>query len=57
MVKGTNGVWEITTDSLSEGFHYYTIDVDGVEVCDPSSETFYGMHYPFELFVQKIRQR
>ncbi|GAT63451.1 alpha/beta hydrolase-fold protein [Paludibacter jiangxiensis] len=43
MVKGAGGVWEATTDSLSEGFHYYTINVDGVGVCDPSSETFYGM--------------
>jgi enterochelin esterase-like enzyme len=43
MVKGTDGVWKATTDSLNEGFHYYTIIVDGVSVCDPSSETFYGM--------------
>ncbi|MBP1639551.1 MAG: esterase [Bacteroidetes bacterium] len=43
MVKGNDGNWEVTTDSLSEGFHYYTIVVDGVGICDPSSETFYGM--------------
>ncbi len=43
MVKGSDDVWEITTDSLSEGIHYYTLVVDGVSVCDPASETFYGM--------------
>jgi enterochelin esterase-like enzyme len=43
MVKGEEGVWEVTTDSLSEGFHYYSIIIDGVAVCDPASETYYGM--------------
>jgi enterochelin esterase-like enzyme len=43
MVKNAEGIWEITTDSLSEGFHYYSIIIDGVAVADPASETFYGM--------------
>lgn len=43
MVKNEEGVWEIITDSLTEGFHYYSIIIDGVAVCDPSSEAFYGM--------------
>jgi enterochelin esterase-like enzyme len=43
MVKDNGGVWEVTTDSLSEGFHYYSLLLDGVAVADPSSETFYGM--------------
>ncbi|HLO59155.1 MAG TPA: alpha/beta hydrolase-fold protein [Bacteroidales bacterium] len=43
MVKNSEGVWEATTDSLSEGFHYYSLIIDGVAVCDPSSEAFYGM--------------
>ena len=43
MVKNSEGVWEITTDSLSEGIHYYSIIIDGVAVADPSSESFYGM--------------
>lgn len=43
MVKDSEGVWETTTDSLSEGFHYYSVIIDGVAVCDPASETFYGM--------------
>jgi len=43
MVKTGDGVWEVTTDSLSEGFHYYSLIVDGVSVADPASESFYGM--------------
>jgi enterochelin esterase-like enzyme len=43
MTKNSAGVWEVTTDSLSEGFHYYSLTIDGVAVADPSSETFYGM--------------
>jgi enterochelin esterase-like enzyme len=43
MVKNSEGIWEVTTDSLSEGFHYYSILIDGVAVADPASETFYGM--------------
>jgi enterochelin esterase-like enzyme len=33
----------VTTDSISEGFHYYSLIIDGVAVADPASETFYGM--------------
>jgi len=43
MVKNKEGVWEVTTDSLSEGIHYYSLLVDGLAVADPSGETFYGM--------------
>lgn len=43
MVKDTSGVWEVSTDSLTEGFHYYSLLIDGVPVADPASETFYGM--------------
>ena len=43
MVKDTGGYWLVTTDSISEGFHYYSLLIDGVAVVDPSSETFYGM--------------
>lgn len=43
MVKDNDGVWTITTDSISEGFHYYSLIVDGVAVADPASEAFYGM--------------
>lgn len=43
LVKGNAGVWEATTDSIGEGFHYYSLLIDGVAVADPASETFYGM--------------
>jgi hypothetical protein len=43
MVKNSEGVWEVITDSLTEGFHYYSLIVDGLAMADPSSETFYGM--------------
>jgi len=43
MVKNGDGLWEVTTDSLSEGIHYYSLIIDGVTVADPASESFYGM--------------
>ena len=43
MVKDTSGIWTVTTDSVSEGFHYYSLLIDGVAVADPASQTFYGM--------------
>lgn len=43
MAKDTGGYWTVTTDSISEGFHYYSLLIDGVPVADPASEAFYGM--------------
>jgi enterochelin esterase-like enzyme len=43
MVKDKDGFWSATTDSIGEGFHYYSLLIDGVALADPSSETFYGM--------------
>ncbi|MEQ8552561.1 MAG: alpha/beta hydrolase-fold protein [Cyclobacteriaceae bacterium] len=43
MIKDDGGVWTVTTDSLSEGFHYYSLLIDGMAVADPASETFFGM--------------
>lgn len=43
MVKNSDGLWKITTDSLSEGIHYYSLIIDGVAVADPASESYYGM--------------
>jgi enterochelin esterase-like enzyme len=43
MAKDTGGFWQVTTDSIGEGFHYYSLLIDGVAVADPASETFYGM--------------
>lgn len=43
LVKDEEGFWTVTTDSISEGFHYYSLLIDGVALADPASETFYGM--------------
>lgn len=43
MTKNETGTWTVTTDSIGEGFHYYSLLIDGVAVADPGSETFYGM--------------
>ena len=43
MAKDTAGFWTATTDSVSRGFHYYSLLIDGLPVADPASETFYGM--------------
>ncbi|MES2893910.1 MAG: alpha/beta hydrolase-fold protein [Bacteroidota bacterium] len=43
LAKDTAGTWTGITDSVSEGFHYYSLLIDGVAVADPASQTFYGM--------------
>lgn len=43
MARDTGGYWKVTTDSIGEGFHYYSLLIDGVALADPASETFYGM--------------
>src|ERR1043166_6592717 len=40
--KGEDGAWIGYTRPLDEGFHYYTINIDGGEVPDPNSHYFYG---------------
>ena len=40
--KGEDGFWTATTDPQVPGFHYYWLVIDGVQVNDPCSETFYG---------------
>jgi enterochelin esterase-like enzyme len=43
LTKDESGMWVGTTARpLDEGFHYYTINVDGAEVPDPNSTYFYG---------------
>jgi len=42
IVKGDDGAWLITTRPLDEGFHYYTLNIDGAEVPDPGTRFFYG---------------
>jgi enterochelin esterase-like enzyme len=40
--KDEKGFWTATTDPQVAGFHYYRVFIDGAEVSDPSSQTFYG---------------
>jgi len=40
--KGKDGAWYGTTRPLDEGFHYYTIKIDGAEVPDPDSLMYFG---------------
>ena len=42
LVRNTNGEWSCITDSLTQGFHYYFLIINGVSVADPASESFYG---------------
>src|SRR4051812_1512579 len=39
--KGDDGSWTATTEPQVPGFHYYWRVIDGVQVNDPASETFY----------------
>jgi enterochelin esterase-like enzyme len=43
MIRDTGGYWVLTTDPVVEGFHYYSLLIDGVALVDPASQTFYGM--------------
>ena len=42
LTKGEDGAWVGTTPPLDEGFHYYTMNIDGASVPDPGSLFFYG---------------
>jgi enterochelin esterase family protein len=42
MEKQADGYWTVTTPPLPPGLHYYTLNIDGVEVSDPGSHSFYG---------------
>lgn len=42
LTKGDDGFWTGTTAPLDPGFHYYTLRINGVNVNDPASETFFG---------------
>jgi enterochelin esterase family protein len=43
LLKDTGGIWIVTTEPVAEGFHYYSLLIDGVPVVDPSGKTYYGM--------------
>ena len=42
MQKDEKGVCSVTTTPIIPGFHYYFFLIDGVNVTDPASESFYG---------------
>jgi len=41
-VKDDKGIWSFTTEPLVPGFHYYFLIIDGVQVSDPASESYFG---------------
>jgi enterochelin esterase family protein len=42
MKKDAGDVWTVTTPPAVPGFHYYWFVLDGVQVNDPASETYFG---------------
>src|ERR1051326_3985178 len=42
MEKQPDGYWTFTTPPLAPGLHYYTLTIDGAEVSDTGSESFFG---------------
>lgn len=45
MTKAADGLWYVTTTPLVEGFHYYTLAIDGATVADPATRSFFGSGY------------
>lgn len=41
-VKQDDGSWIARTKPLVEGFHYYWFNIDGLDVADPASPSYYG---------------
>jgi enterochelin esterase-like enzyme len=46
LAKGPDGIWSVTTSPLVEGFHYYSLQIDGAVVADPQTMTFFGSGWP-----------
>jgi enterochelin esterase family protein len=42
MKKGADGSWNVTIPAPVPGFHYYWFMLDGVQVNDPGSHTYFG---------------
>lgn len=42
MVKGSDGVWEYTSEPQDKGYHNYWMIVDGAIVVDPATNAFIG---------------
>jgi enterochelin esterase family protein len=50
MTKGPDGVWSVTTPPQVVGFHYYSLQIDGAVVADPSTMTFFGSGWQNSAF-------
>jgi enterochelin esterase-like enzyme len=47
MQRGDDGAWTLTSPTpIAPGFHYYALVVDGVQMNDPGSDTFFGTGKP-----------
>lgn len=42
MARDASGAWTVTTPPAAPGFHYYFLLIDGFQVSDPSTQSFYG---------------
>ncbi len=43
LTKGPDNIWSGTTPQPAvEGFHYYSLNIDGATVADPSTRTYFG---------------
>lgn len=42
MTRGADGIWSVTVPHPVTGFHYYWFVLDGVQVNDPGSDTYFG---------------
>jgi para-nitrobenzyl esterase len=42
MSRGDDGIWRGVSSPLVEGFHYYSLEIDGVAVNDPGTNTYFG---------------
>ena len=40
LTKGEDGLWEVTTDPLVVGFHFYTMNVDDKRIAAPTARSF-----------------
>ena len=43
MQKGQDGTWELTSSPQVPGFHYYSVQIGGLQVTDASTYSYFGM--------------
>ena len=43
MTKNADGIWEVTSDPQVPGFHYYSVQIGGLQVTDASTYSYFGM--------------